>query len=237
VGTAVTIPAALWLHGLLPSGVSDLGPAMLTGLIEEATKVLAVAWLMFRRRYRFELDGIVFGAAAGMVFSGIEDMGYAVTALLVADTPEDAIREVLGVVWLRLITSFFGHPVWTALICGAIWRGKGAGAPQWDWQVAGSFVLAVVLHGLWDWSIVFMLPVAILGTLLLRYRIQRASEAEYQSLRSLGLARPERRAATAGDPDGTEDRRSVVCPVCGFTGPAGAMYCLRCGAALSRPSG
>jgi CRP-like cAMP-binding protein/RsiW-degrading membrane proteinase PrsW (M82 family) len=228
-GAFLSIPFAIGLEQALPAGQSDLGPALLTGAIEEAAKVLAVIWLLWRRRYRFELDGIVFGVAAGMVFAGIEDMGYAWTSLASAVEPANGIAALLGIVWLRFVTTFFAHGVWTGLICAAIWRGKGAGTPRFDWQVVSAFAIATLLHGLWDWSTeVLLIPVAVVGTILLRHRIQRASEAEYQSLLALGLARADGAGA---------DRNVIDCPACGARAPSGAMYCLRCGAALTmRPS-
>ena len=89
---------------------------------------------------------------------------------------------MLVTVWLRAMTTFVGHGVWTGLICAAIWRGKGTGAPRWDWQVLWAYLFSSLLHGLWDWSpAVFMVPVGLVGTLLLRERIQQASAAEQQA--------------------------------------------------------
>ena len=148
----VGVPVAILAEELLRAGTMDFGPALLTATIEETAKLFGVVWLLWRRRYRFELDGIVFGVAAGLWFAGIEDIVYAYGALSSADSPESAVSSTLGVVWLRLVTSFFGHGVWTGLICAAIWRGKGGGAPRWDWEVVRAFAIAVLLHTLWDWS-------------------------------------------------------------------------------------
>src|SRR5204862_150120 len=112
-------PFAVGLEQALPAGASDVGPAMLTGAIEETAKVLAVVWLLWRRRYRFELDGIVFGVAAGMVFAGIEDMMYAAISLSQAVEPAHSVAAMLATVWMRFVTTFFGHGLWTGLICAA----------------------------------------------------------------------------------------------------------------------
>ena len=148
----VAVPVAVLAEEWLKAGSMDFGPALLTAVIEETAKLFGVVWLLWRRRYRFELDGIVFGVAAGLWFAGIEDIVYAYGALAQADSPESAVSSMLGVVWLRLVTSFFGHGVWTGLICAAIWRGKGGGAPRWDWEVVRAFAVAVLLHTLWDWA-------------------------------------------------------------------------------------
>jgi CRP-like cAMP-binding protein/RsiW-degrading membrane proteinase PrsW (M82 family) len=225
----IGIPVAIVAEELLNAGAMDFGPALATALIEETTKLFGVVWLLWRRRYRFELDGIVFGVAAGLWFAGLENVVYAIGALTQADSPEEAVGAMLAVVWLRLVTSFFGHGVWTGLICAAIWRGKGGGGPRWDWEVARAFAVAVLLHTLWDWSpAVFVLPASVIGTLLLRERIQRASEAEQQALAALGLARPA--------VDGAAEPAHWPCRRCGAVGALGILYCARCGAALAAPA-
>jgi len=225
----VAIPVAILAEEWLNAGAMDFGPALLTALIEETAKLFGVVWLLWRRPYRFELDGIVFGVAAGLWFAGLENVVYALGALAQADSPEGAVGAMLAVVWMRLVTSFFGHAVWTGLVCAAIWRGKGGGGPRWDWEVLRAFAVAVLLHTLWDWSpAVFVLPASVIGTLLLRQRIQRASEAEQQALAALGLARP---AA-----DGAAEPAHWPCPRCGAVGTLGALYCARCGAALGAPA-
>src|SRR5262249_23775834 len=137
--------------------------------------------------------------------------------------PANSINAMLATVWARYVLTFFGHGVWTGLVCAAIWRGKGAGGPRFDLQVLGAYLVSVVLHGLWDWSTVLcVIPVAVVGMILLRHRIKRATEAEYQSLRALGLA-----------PSSSVAAGTVLCPSCGALVPAGAMYCLRCGTPLA----
>ncbi len=95
--------------------------------------------------------------------------------------------------------------------------------------MARAFAVAVLLHTLWDWSpAVFVLPASVIGTLLLRERIQRASEAEQQALAALGLARPA--------VDGAAEPAHWPCPRCGAVGALGTLYCARCGAALAAPA-
>ena len=36
---------------------------------------------MRRTKFRYELDGVILGAAAGMAFAGFEDLVYALSAL------------------------------------------------------------------------------------------------------------------------------------------------------------
>ena len=73
---------------------------------------------------------------------------------------------------------------------------------------------------------------SLVGTLLLRERIQRASESEQQTLATLGLARPGE-AVTA---EGLAERGGWPCPRCGAVAVPGTLYCARCGAALTAPA-
>jgi CRP-like cAMP-binding protein/RsiW-degrading membrane proteinase PrsW (M82 family) len=218
---------ALVLSDVFPTGVGALLPALGTGLVEETAKALSATWLMWRRRYRFELDGIVFGVGTGMAFAAVENVLYAVSAL-----ERGGVDHMLGVVWARGFTTFLGHGVWTGLVCAAIWRGKGAGGPRLDGAVLGAFATAVVLHALWDWSpLVFAIPVGVVGTLLLRYRVQQAVEAEQAAIAAVAVP------ARAGRGDGPPPTPGP-CANCGAAVLPGTLYCARCGAAQwQRPPG
>jgi hypothetical protein len=135
------------------------------------------------------------------------------------------VVNMLVVLWMRAFTTFAGHGVWTGLICAAIWRGKGAGSPRIDRAVVAAFAIAVLLHALWDWSpVVFAIPVAIVGMLLLRYRVQQAVAAEQEAI--VALAAP---VGAHRRPGGAE--RLAPCANCGEALVAGNLYCVRCGAA------
>jgi CRP-like cAMP-binding protein/RsiW-degrading membrane proteinase PrsW (M82 family) len=219
-GGVGAVVLALLLSDVFPTGVGALLPALGTGLVEETAKALSATWLMWRRRYRFELDGIVFGVGTGMAFAAVENVLYAVSAL-----ERGGVDHMLGVVWARGFTTFLGHGVWTGLVCAAIWRGKGAGGPRLDGAVLGAFATAVVLHALWDWSpLVFAIPVGVVGTLLLRYRVQQAVEAEQAAIAAVAL--PAGAGRAAGQPP-----RSLLCANCGAAVAVGTLYCARCGAA------
>jgi CRP-like cAMP-binding protein/RsiW-degrading membrane proteinase PrsW (M82 family) len=219
----LAVPAWLVECVVLGSTSGRLVPSLVVGVVEETAILFGVVWLLWRRPYRFELDGIVFGVAAAMAFAGIENMAY---AFLSGDSGFD-----LSTVWARFPLTFIGHPVFTGLICAAIWRSKGTGGPRLDWQVIGAWGLSVLLHGLWDWSsLVFMIPVGLVGTLLLRRRIQQASEAQQQAVERLGLLQPIAVAGVLPEPG------DASCPNCGLVPAPGTLYCARCGAAL-HPAG
>ncbi len=125
----------------------SLGGLFVVALCEEFAKLLGVVWLLRRRDYLSEAHGIVFGAAAGMGFAAFETMGYGLTFLLLSQGNLNLVGSVLVT---RGLLSPFGHATWTALVAAAIWRERAAGRSVVGGPVIGAFLIAVVLHTLWD---------------------------------------------------------------------------------------
>ena len=50
---------------------------MLKGVLEETGKALALLVVVGSLRYRWQLNGLLFGAAVGAGFAGFESAGYA----------------------------------------------------------------------------------------------------------------------------------------------------------------
>lgn len=146
------ILATLVLARIIPgSGVGNVIPALLTGLIEEAAKLAALLIVAREVRYRWQLNGLLFGAAVGAGFAGFETAGYAFRALLESQGSLTVVFEVLN---LRGLLAPGGHVIWTAMIGSALWKAKGdkpfelgmLGHPV----VVRRFLVAVILHGIWD---------------------------------------------------------------------------------------
>ncbi len=118
---------------------------------EEAAKlacVLIVAW----RRPEFDerMDGIVYGARAGLGFALVENVVY----LLIIP---NSLGEFLSLFVARALLAVPGHAAWGAILGYFAARrrfdGRGPG-------MLGGYLLAVLLHGLYDASL-FAVPVAI----------------------------------------------------------------------------
>jgi RsiW-degrading membrane proteinase PrsW (M82 family) len=129
----------------------DLGflPMAGVGLIEEASKLLIpLTVLLMFPRYRTRPDGLLIGVAAGAGFAALETMGYAFTTLLQS---QGSITDTVDVLLLRGVMSPAGHMAWTGIAAAALFAAAEAG---WTRRAvagfAGCFVLAVVLHTLWD---------------------------------------------------------------------------------------
>jgi protease PrsW len=124
---------------------------MIAAIPEEAAK-LASVYLMAWRRPEFDerMDGIVYGARAGLGFALVENVAY---LLLLPHS----FSEYLQLFIARAVLAVPGHAIWggVAGYFAARRRFDGRGPGWW-----GGFGLAVLMHGLYD-AWVFCAPVAI----------------------------------------------------------------------------
>lgn len=164
-GVIGTVVASLLLSRLLVDGgqglfgSQTLWNALLIGFAEEAAKlvVLLPFLAITRKRYGTVMHGIVLGAAAGMGFAAFESMGYAFLALVLPGGGIDAMAEVIR---LRALLAPLGHGTWTAIIAAAIWRERIAGRLTFGVNVLVAYVVAALLHTLWDYLPPLGLPFA-----------------------------------------------------------------------------
>ncbi len=225
---------ALLLNSLLPFGLLGAGP------IEETVKFLGVLWLLRRRRYVSIMDGILFGAAAGMGFAASENLSYFFSAYqaygLVAAAHAlqtgavhsfaalqfDVNRAgIAGLMTVFLLRSFLGpwmHGAWTAIIAGTAWREAAGGRIRVDLRLAGTALLVMAMHSLWDLSSGVLSDLLLVGIVAV----------DVYLLRGLILAahREER-----GEPQAPP--RGRYCAHCGVRLGHLARFCEACG----RPSG
>jgi len=220
------LPLAMFIERQMGTGPGQLGSAFAIAVIEELAKILGVLWLLGRSPLRFRMDGILYGAAAGMGFAALENALYAVARLT-------AVDDMLAVLFARSLLSPFGHGAWTALVCAAIWREKGAHAPRPSWHVIAAFGTAVLLHATWDWrplphvlNLLWVIGVAATRVVLLRSVLHDALREETGSVSALN----------PGATGALGPMLRVQCGACGQVAPSGLRYCPRCGAALRAPA-
>jgi RsiW-degrading membrane proteinase PrsW (M82 family) len=227
VAAAIGVPAAIYLENFADH--LPLPPALLTALIEEPLKLAAVLWVMRHREYRFELDGVIFGITAAMGFGGLESLGYGALAYsqpLQLCLSIDGTGCMVQTLWLRIAAAFLGHGPWTAMICATLWRDRGRQANLLTRPVILTFLLAVILHTLWDTDpVVFGIPVAVVGILVLRFLMQEGLTHQAGALVSLTFG-------SVGDVVG-QGEDSVRCPKCKKVFPVSHIYCVRCGLSLA----
>jgi len=138
------------LLGFSVSNLDWLG-ASSAGIVEETGKLLAVALIARQTKYKYILNGMLFGAAVGAGFAAFESAGYAFRELLNANFNLDAMSAVIH---LRAFLTPFGHVAWTAIAAGALWRTKGdrklTPTMFTDARFLKAFSIPVVLHMIWN---------------------------------------------------------------------------------------
>ncbi|MFE9205636.1 PrsW family intramembrane metalloprotease [Micromonospora sp. NPDC007230] len=158
-GGVIGVLAASLLESYLlrPSWWLFLG----VGLIEEAVKLGALAFLTRHMHVKATRDGIILGASVGFGFAALETAGYAFTALFTAHGL--SLTQVVETELLRGVVTPFGHGLWTAILGGVLF----SSSTREHFVITGRLVLAYLgvslLHAFWD----AMHVIALLLTLLL----------------------------------------------------------------------
>jgi RsiW-degrading membrane proteinase PrsW (M82 family) len=172
LGAIVSLAVALLGYSLPIFDISD----MEAGVVEEVAKLLTVVVVMRSTRYKYILNGILFGATVGAGFAAFETAGYALNDGLLAGllpgivhgetvgvATHQGVIAMLQVLRLRGILAPLGHVAWTAVAAGAFWRVK-QGKPTsvgmlFDTRFLKAFMIPVVLHAIWDapWQLPFLL--------------------------------------------------------------------------------
>jgi len=162
LGGAIALLVSLFLYRAAPT--RGLFGALTAGLVEESGKLaalLAFGNVFAITRYRYLLNGLLFGAAIGAGFAAFESAGY---ALRIGLLNTDAMLANINV---RGLLSPFAHVAWSAIAAGAYWRRRprhdGPFATLGDRGFLTIFAVPVVLHAIWD--LPFELP--LLGKYLL----------------------------------------------------------------------
>ena len=157
----------------------DLGalPMVGVGLIEETSKLLVpLALLIPLRRYRTAADGLLIGVACGAGFAALETMGYAFTTLIKSGGD---ITDTVDILLLRGFLSPAGHMAWTGIAAAALYAAAASPHRRSILRFVGAFVVAVVLHTLWDSqsSLIGTAVVAVASLGMLAWTAHRAAHA------------------------------------------------------------
>ncbi len=163
-GAVVSLAVAL-LGYTLP--IFDFG-TWEAGIVEEVAKLLTVVMIMRSVRYKYILNGILFGATVGAGFAAFETSGYALNdgflaglipvvvqhGGLSAAAMNRGVSAMLSILFLRGVLTPLGHVAWTAIAAGAFWRVKGdkpfRPSMLFDHRFLRAFFIPVALHAIWD---------------------------------------------------------------------------------------
>lgn len=140
--------------------------ASAAGFVEEVGKLAAVIIALNYAspdRYKYRLNGLLFGASVGAGFAAFESAGYALRIGL-----EDA-DAMLNNITLRGAMSPFAHIAWTAIASSAFWISRGRHNTIIDTLFSKDFLILfsapVALHFIWNLPFTgpFLLKFWILG--------------------------------------------------------------------------
>jgi RsiW-degrading membrane proteinase PrsW (M82 family) len=144
------------------------------GICEETGKLLAVVIVVRNTKYKYILNGLVFGAAIGGGFGAFETAGYAfrdgffISFLdyFLQNPHSEAVEKLVGhaliygydgmitLIHRRSYYAPFMHVAWTAISAGALWRVKGANPIRigmfFDPRFLRTFFVPVLLHMFWN---------------------------------------------------------------------------------------
>ena len=138
------------------------------GIVEEVAKLLTVVILVRSVRYKYVLNGILFGATVGAGFACFETAGYALnegflagllpvvvqSGQLTTAATQAGVSQMLSILLLRGVLAPLGHVAWTAIAAGALWRVKGdrpfSPTMFLDGHFLKAFLIPVSLHAIWD---------------------------------------------------------------------------------------
>lgn len=131
-------------HGLGHAVPTLLGPA-----VEEIAKAsaLLVVLAVWPGALNDPLDGMVYGALAGLGFAATENLGYYMLAALQGGAP-----GLTRALWLRGLLQGLNHAAFTATVGAAVgWTyGSGGRRPARAAIVLVGLALAIVVHAVWN---------------------------------------------------------------------------------------
>jgi len=150
IGGVFSILITMIIDSIVIAGDFDYFNAMLTGFIEEFAKFIVVAYFLKGRKEKYILNGLLLGAAVGAGFAVFETAGYAFAYGL-------KIPIMMRIIYTRGILAFGGHIVWAAMYGAGLVMVKKDDRLKMKYlkniKFLKYFILAVVLHGIWDMPI------------------------------------------------------------------------------------
>jgi len=149
LGGALSLVLSLFLFQL--TRLESWMGAPAAGLIEEVGKALVLLLVVRKLKYRWTLNGMLFGAAIGAGFSAFESSGYAFRYLLSSDSAQVMTHVIYTRAWLNILG---GHVLWAGMVGAALWRVRGDEDFRWEmvkdvrfWRV---LAIAAGLHAVWN---------------------------------------------------------------------------------------
>lgn len=177
VGGVISLIAALFLFDFTSDMSGDMGKyrPMIAGPVEELAKLGALILIVQKVRYRWILNGLLFGAVVGCGFAAFESAGYAfrvgLESMAIVNiiaqqegyslaeaypfAREQMLSEMKNVITLRGALTICGsHLVYSAIVGAALWRVRGQRQFQFAMLKDATFIrallTAIALHAAWN---------------------------------------------------------------------------------------
>jgi RsiW-degrading membrane proteinase PrsW (M82 family) len=144
------------------STVALISLGLVTPIVEELSKAVAVVLVVvFSSKFDNPTDGVVYGTAVGLGFAVSENVIYGVSAGLQMHSAAGILVLVGG----RTLLSAGVHAVSSATFGGFLGHAvmSGKSPAKFIWAATGLLV-AIVLHGSWNLSLVWFGPVGETGS-------------------------------------------------------------------------
>lgn len=177
---------------------SENSTAVWAGLIEEPAKLLVIYIILYKKNYKYAINGVLIGAAVGTGFAVMESLyyvmrymfqGVAQALAICADEHMSASETLdnLGFIWnmsmrygldvalARAVTAISGHGVFAALYGGALVKAKGEDEISLNHlfrlDFLAYFAVSILLHALHNYGLDLGLPALLNGLLPCEYII------------------------------------------------------------------
>ncbi|HZS10329.1 MAG TPA: PrsW family glutamic-type intramembrane protease [Blastocatellia bacterium] len=154
IGGVASLITSLFGFEMVGKSLNWLG-ASRAGIVEETGKLLALLIIVYKTKYRWTLNGLLFGGAVGAGFAAFESAGYAfrdgmdLYSFGVVD-----LDSILDSILVRGLLTPGGHVAWTALVGAALWKVRGDQPFTFsmlkDERFLRVFALAMALHMIWN---------------------------------------------------------------------------------------
>jgi protease PrsW len=155
LGIAVTIPVAI-IEGVIGLFVSGLVIAVIVApVVEEYGKYFVVRHTVYNAAvFNEPVDGIVYAAAAALGFATLENVIYVFSSATLSDA--------IGTGLVRAVLSVPGHALFSIMWGYALGRARFLPPEQRPGVIAVGLIMAMVLHGLFNFLLIFDIGFAFL---------------------------------------------------------------------------
>jgi len=161
LGMLVTIPAA-FIEGTIAIFVPVIILAVIVApIVEESAKYLVVRRFVYDRiEFNDPMDGIVYACASALGFATLENIIYVFSSL------ETSVTLAVGTGVVRALLSVPGHALFSSMWGYSLGQAKFRPVEERQGIIIRGLILAMILHGLFNFLLAEYIGVAVLVLVL-----------------------------------------------------------------------